>query len=109
MSETTIVKTFIGKYIDLSKVVSISNAKFIDRMGFGGWYVSFEIHIQLLDSPIVYTRKFAYDEYKFGTSREFKKVYAKDGVTLLAVERLQAQIDDLVAQWKKVNCIKSTF
>lgn len=36
-----IVKTFMDTHLDLSKIVSISDAEFVDRMGFGGWFVSF--------------------------------------------------------------------
>lgn len=94
----TIVKTFIGKHIDLSKVIAISDARFIDRMGHGGYFVGFEIDVQLRDEPIKYVRGFEYIEESEG----LKIVYGEDGNTPLAVERLQAQIDHLVEQWKEV-------
>lgn len=96
-----IVRTFMGNHLDLSKVVAISDAQFIDRMGFGGWFVGFKIHIQLMDKPIEYERKFDYDEYSFNKSHEV--VYGKDGITPLAVERLQSQINELITQWKSVG------
>lgn len=98
--QNTIVKAFTGQYIDLSKVVSISDARFLDRMGSGGWFVTFEINVQLMEKPIVYTRKFEYDEYNFNDKHEL--IYAKDRRTPLAVERLQKQVDDLVRQWKEI-------
>lgn len=93
-----IVKTFIGKHIDLSKVVSVSDAYFIDRMGSGGWYVGFSIHIQLLDNPIKYVRELTEDEYIF--DRKYIMLYGRDGKTPLAIEKLQVQIDGLIEQWK---------
>lgn len=53
----SIVKTFFGTHIDLSKIISISDARYIDRMGYGGLYVGFEIIVQLRDEPIKYERK----------------------------------------------------
>jgi hypothetical protein len=95
----TIVKTFIGKHIDLSKVIAISDAEFINRMGHGGYFVGFEIDVQLRDEPIRYERGLYYIEESEGKDI----VYGSDGKTPLAVERLQTQIDELIGQWKKVN------
>jgi hypothetical protein len=108
---STIVKTFIGRHIDLSKVVSISDAYFIDNMGSGGFYVGFEIHCQLLDSPIKYERKFEYDEEDFSghrpkpvtTSISSDLYFLIEDKDILAVQRLQKQINELVEQWKSVN------
>lgn len=97
----SIIKTFIGKHIDLSKVVAISDARFINRMGFGGYFVGFEIHCQLLDKPIIYERKFDWDESERGDVRAI--IYGEDEQTPLAVERLQKQIDELIEQWKQLK------
>lgn len=96
-----IVRTFMGTHIDLSKVISISDAYFINKMGFGGWFVGFDIHIQLLDEPIHYSRGFVHDEYIYNDKHEL--IYGRDGKTILAVERLQHQINDLIKQWKLSN------
>jgi hypothetical protein len=117
--ESPIVKTFIGKHIDLSKLVSIGDAQFVDRMGSGGFYVAFEIHIQLLDNPIQYMRELSHDEvihYPYpdhrsptpvtvsGKERDsFEYMSREYESDILAVQRLQKQIDDLVEQWKSVN------
>lgn len=108
---SSIVKTFIGKHIDLSKVVSISDAHFIDRMGSGGFYVGFEIHCQLLDQPIKYERMFEYDEADYSGHRptpvtiqgSYHQFYNANEEDILAVQRLQKQIDELIEQWKVVN------
>lgn len=111
-----IVKTFINKYIDLSKVVSISDARFIDRMGSGGYFVGFEIEVQLLEKPIIYTRKFDYSEEGWDgkqhlvimtdgskiPGRHLFSVSKKEESKILAVKNLQNQIDELVEQWKKI-------
>jgi len=102
-----IVETFLGEYIDLDKVVSISKARFIDRMGWGGYYVGFEIKCQLLKEPIVFERKLEHDEYEYTPipidskfpENGYRIIYGNDNSTPLAVIRLQKQIDDLVQQW----------
>ncbi len=47
-----IYKTFYGNHIDLSKLVGVSEAYFIDRMGWGGYFVGFDMQFQLMDNPI---------------------------------------------------------
>lgn len=107
-----IVKTFIGKHIDLSKVVSISDAYFINRMTFGGYYVGFEIEVQLLDKPIKYERPFEYDECVYDPKPMPVSIsgepldYVIDQQELLAVSRLQKQIDELVEQWIEIGNTK---
>jgi hypothetical protein len=94
----TIVKTFTGKHIDLSKVVAISDARFVDRMGHGGYFVEFDIDIQLLDKPLNFGRRIEADH----SGDRPKPIYDEDGVTITGVRELQEKIDDLVKQWKNV-------
>lgn len=110
-----IIKTFIGKHIDLSKVVSISDAYFEDNMGYGGYFASFEIDIQLRDEPIKYNREFKYDEYDYhngnhtitlfdGRKVESSELYDSDNhYEILAVRRLQQEINELIDQWKTLT------
>ena len=51
----SIFKTRFGTHIDLSHILSISDAYFVDRMGSGGYFVEFQIQFILRDSPIFYT------------------------------------------------------
>lgn len=96
-------KTFIGKHIDLSKIVAISDARFLDRMGSVGFFVEFEIHVQLTDKPISYVRKFERDEAEyFGESNKRPEPILNKEGKILAVVRLQKQIDELILQWKEV-------
>lgn len=93
-----IVKTFIGKYMDLSKVVSISDAYFIDHMGHGGYFAGFEIHIQLLEKPIEYMRSIDADHSGIRPCPIFN-----EAGKILGVAELQKEVDELVEQWRKVN------
>lgn len=75
----SIVKTFFGTHLDLSKVVQISDAS--------GWRdgsdyrVGFSIDVQLRDEPIRYSK--VADES--------------------AVAELQSEVDALVAHWKALS------
>jgi hypothetical protein len=81
-----IIKAFIGRHIDLSKIVAISDAYIVPSTGHGATYIYFEIHIQLLDAPIKYHRT----------------LWPRIKPDEEELEILQAEIDDLVEQWKKV-------
>lgn len=105
---------FMKKYIDLTKIVSISDAYFIDRMGSGGYYVGFDIECQLLEKPIHYERKLAFDEedrregtYTAYPKRvDFSKERALGDIRhekTLAEIRLQRQINELVTKWMEVT------
>ena len=97
----TIVKIFTGKYIDLTKIVAITDAEFIDRMGYGGYYVGFTIYCQLLEKPIVYERKLDYREEKYENGKIHAKTNDRNG-KILAEENLQKQVDEIVSMWKNV-------
>ena len=68
----SIVKIFTGKHIDLSKIVSISDAYFIDHMGRGGWFVGFDIDFQLKDDLTKYIKEV--EEIRFGDVLELKMI-----------------------------------
>lgn len=115
MKTQPIVRTFFGKHIDLSKVISISDAYFIDRMGSGGYYVGFDIQAQLLDNPIRYEREFEHcesgrdcDHRPYPLRMDGRQVPAshyhnsKTDEDIMAVIRLQEQVDELIEQWKEV-------
>lgn len=97
----SIQKIFTDEHIDLDKVVLISDAYFIDRMGSGGWYVGFHIIFQLMDDPVRYTREFAFDEYKFTNEKGHELIYADNSPEILAVHRYQKQIDKVIKMWKE--------
>ena len=108
----SIYKLFTGKYIDLSKMISVSNAEFIHKIN-RGWDVRFEINFQLLDNPLVYQRSFSNEEFYY--SREPYELCAYDingglisenkidinSNNLLAVHNLQKQIDNFIQDWRK--------
>lgn len=110
----SIVKIFTGRHIDLSKIVSITDAYFINRMGSGGYFVGFEIECQLLEKPIEFEKSFDYDEYTHKDGTKVKMVngeyqefhgyrsgYGEENI--LAVHRLQKQVDVIIEQWKEYN------
>lgn len=113
----------LGRHIDVSRILAISDARFIDRMGYGGWFVGFEILFQLQDKPLEYVRSLDRSEYEFvdgedGSHHELVYV-GKSGtpvldrhpsrnpnvsrLPILAVANLQRDIDKLVAVWKEVT------
>ena len=110
-----IYKTFFGSYIDLSKLVSISNAYFIDRMGSGGYYVGFHMDFQLMDRSLVKEFKLTTKEspwLKNGNSAY--SLLLTDGTiddnphppvdesTIQAVANLQKQIDAIIKVWRGI-------
>lgn len=109
-----IVRTFMGMHIDLSKIVAITDAYFINRMGNGGYFVGFDIHCQLLDEPIKYERKVERTEVDpedhlkvllvNGEPFDLRMmIFEEDEKSILAVHNLQNQIDELIAQWKSIK------
>lgn len=93
----------LGKHVDFSKVVAISDARFVDRMGSGGYFVEFEIDIQLLDKPLKYSRSFDYYEMDRMSDR-LKPLYHSNGKTLAELN-LQKQIDQIVELWKEYQAL----
>jgi len=109
----------LKRHIDLSKILSISDAHFIDRMGEGGWFVGFEILFQLQDQPLKFMRglrdpdEIRWHRATINDRGNFELAYLNPdgsiefrqrhipGLPILAVVNLQAEIDDLVAVWKK--------
>lgn len=73
-----IVKTFMGEYIDLDKIISISDA-FIDPQYYFSaihYHVSFCIDIQLLERPLIYTRLLTTEEfYHIGYSGHYNTTW----------------------------------
>lgn len=45
----------LGRHVDLSHILTVSEAYFDDRMGSGGWFVGFSIQFALVDNPTHYT------------------------------------------------------
>lgn len=105
--------TFMRKHIDLDKIVTISDAYFIDNMGHGGWFVGFHMEAQLMDEPIRFMRELEDEtEVTFGMSvgHRAKLVdgkatkepqFVKNPLDILAVANLQHDIDGLIQEWKK--------
>lgn len=106
-------KTFFGKTIDLSKIVSISDAKFDGSDDYSP-YVYFEMHFQLLDKPIIHKhylwdygegKTYETDECLFELhycgSHYYKQFPKKIDGQYVAVINLQKKVDELIDIWKK--------
>lgn len=102
-----IVKTFIKKHIDLDHIVAISDAylTYVPWIGKSLPAVEFEIELALKNTPIKHTRLLTNEEFKddMFVMEDGSYVDAphsfKDKRTL-AEANLQAQIDDLIWEWK---------
>jgi hypothetical protein len=114
-----IYKTFFGNHIDLSKVISISDAKFIGEFDFNNhqnWFVEFEIFCQLADKPIRHKRLLTANEIVFRDHSPFLrcvdgqevKPFCIGGAFLgnvLCVANLQNQINELVNIWRQYKSL----
>lgn len=90
----SIHKTWFNQHIDLSHILSISDAVFHDRMGYGGFYVEFNIEFILRDKPITYS---------FETQKDLRmgfNAHAYDEFKSQAVELVQNNINNLIVEWK---------
>ena len=97
-----IYKTWFNEYIDLSYILTISDAVFINRMGYGGLFVEFSIEFILRDRSITYSFNTQSDlcmEFTQYPSEEFK---------LQAIKLVQDNLDVLLGKWKdyKLSTIK---
>lgn len=126
--DEVIYKTFYGTRIDLSKIVSISEAYIINNMGHGGFFVGFSMRFQG-DEPTHYSRELYYEDYKINEDRKFSHgahafdLLMVDGTyqpwekvrssplehgsgqedKILAVHRLQEQVDEIVKWWEELK------
>ena len=111
-------KTFWGLTIDLDHVQAISDARFIDRMGYGGYFAGFDIHFILQDKPLSYLTDHyckndyyryvapgdrpqnGYHEIKMANHQWVKVSHVKDQSEILMVVVLQMKVNRLIEEWK---------
>lgn len=97
-----IVRAFWGVHIDLTKIVSVSDAYFMDRMGSGGYYWGFDVHCQLLDRPI----HLEYDSDELNVEVHTIQANGKpltmlpEIAALSGIAVLQPQIEEFIELWK---------
>jgi hypothetical protein len=113
----SIYKTPHGFHIDLGKIVAVHSAIFINKMGHGGWYVSYGIDVQLRDAPIIFTRElngFEMDykdrKYKlatldgqfieYGSNEWYKDKFYDSHPSILAVHNLQMEVNQIISAWE---------
>lgn len=105
-----------GRHIDLSHILEVSPAYFIDKMGHGGYFVGFSITYMLMDKPRDYWFNVErHTEFKFitpegesgyhilkltnGNWTDRRNTY--DESKLECVARIQReQVDVIVEAWK---------
>lgn len=90
----------LRKHVDMSKIVAISDAYFIDRYGSGGYYVGFHIDVQLMDQPLKYERELEYHEQHDTSGYRKSPKYGKNGKTIAEIN-LQREIDKIIELWKE--------
>jgi hypothetical protein len=109
---------FRDTWIDLDHVLAITDAGFINQMGFGGWYVGFQVVMAFRDKPLVFERELTKDEqgwdhdkksltssatpYLFNVdgSRSYKPDWNADHKQFLCVSRVQSEVDKLIEAWR---------
>ena len=94
-------KTFYGKYIDLDRLISISEAK---TELIESWYnVSFEMHFQLMEKPLKFSRSLNNEEFSNGED-EYGSLYrfpARDENGKVTCEKnLNVQIQEIIDAWE---------
>lgn len=106
-----IYKMFNGHHIDLSHILEISPAVFIDRMGCGGYYVGFYIQFILRDAPIWYEFNLShagdgarfipegFELYKYENNTYIS--LPPEEVSAACLPLLQKEVDKIVEEWKK--------
>jgi hypothetical protein len=102
----------LERYIDLDSITAISDARFLDPMGGGGYFVRFEISLKLHDKPLSYVR-----EIKYRIIDSTPQVELIDGTwgrpeapdnnsKIAAVANLQEKIEVLVQRWARKHWLK---
>lgn len=102
----------LGKHIDLSKLVVISDAYFMDHMGSGGYYVGFHMEFQLMERAIIYQRELTIKENPWVLEgNDSYSILMTDGTVynnirsdideskVQAVVNLQKEVDLIVMAW----------
>ena len=104
-----IYKMWCGQFIDLSKIITISDAYWIDRMGSGGWFVGFHIQAQLRENVLAYEfdhepfRKTLDDDLPYEqrwSSNYERRQYWEAIWSVECVRGLQVEVDKLVSAWR---------
>jgi len=104
----------LKKHIDLDRLLTVSDVRFVDMMGSGGWFVEFDLLFQLQDKPVVYSRRLDDSEQRFTRETGFQLAIedeqgnvvfspyhvVKTNLKIVAVKNLQREVNELVYMWK---------
>jgi hypothetical protein len=100
-----IYRMFTGHHIDLSKIVAISQPKFVDMMGNGGYFACFTIDVQLMDKPLEFWFDLCFDIKYRGIDGEFPpkpEKYGSDDHRLSWEQWTNRVLGDKIEQLVKV-------
>lgn len=99
-------------WIDLDHVLGISDARFDNFMGRGGWYVSFHIHLMFKDGALIFSRKFSDKEQRYNPEKKYHEALLIDGSwedspssldepsLIQAVANLQKEVEIIQSIWR---------
>ncbi len=97
-----IYKTFYGKYIDLDRLLIVSEAYFRNKSMQCNYAVSFSMTFQLLENPIIYSRDLTADEITIraeGSRRSIATVHVDENGVKLCEKKLNEQIQEIIDAW----------
>lgn len=113
---------FRGMWFDLDHILSISDVFFHDRMGSGGWFVSFDVIVAFRETAVRFTRELDRGkEIKFDHDLNYHLCAMVDGSwedspgsvedprTILAVANWQKEADTLRLWWENKAPILKKF
>ena len=103
-----IYKTFCGKHIDLSKLVSIQDTYIRFNSDSKRYFVCYKMYFQLMDNPIRHYKEletFLHEEASHILTKEYQlgeisayDFVQKKGDEIKAV--MQKQVDEIIKAWK---------
>lgn len=103
---------FLKSHLDLSSLLEVGDAEFIDRMGCDGWFVGFKYSMVGNPNPLVFQRglsrakgwgaEFDSTVYEMGWDAEKKQhILTMSGDEPLCVVNLRAEMQELLTAWSK--------
>lgn len=109
MYRSPIYKTPFGFHIDLDAIIAVHPARFVDRMGSGGYFVQFAIDLRLRDKPLVWITEFEHGSdyvhkdtsYVVDTSGNLRRPHEVPEEEIRAVKRVQDQLNVLIVAWEE--------
>lgn len=95
---------FMQRYIDLSSLVEVSEPRFIDHMGYGGWFVGFNYRFAGDTEPKTYARGLREKhgevaDYEMWYDGNHHRFVADASGEPIAVNNLRRDMLELLEKW----------